>query len=100
MPPTSSPTIPFDADVQPRIQRRSSLPFLAVRVVPLAAFITGITGRAVVLFVVLYRTPMGRWKWAWALAVAFGVGQVSMNWTTGAVAPATSSQWTRPSGTE
>ena len=58
MSPTSSPTSPVDADVRARIQWRSSLPFLAVHVVPLAAVITGITARAVVLFMVLYGTRM------------------------------------------
>jgi len=34
---------------------------------------------------ILYRTPIPRLKWLWTLAIATGLGQISMNWTTGAV---------------
>lgn len=50
---TLAPSDSGDRDLRARIQWRSSLPFLAVHIMPLAAFITGITARAVVLFLVL-----------------------------------------------
>lgn len=58
MPTTLASSDTEDTDIRPRIQWRSSLPFLAVHIVPLAAFFTGITARAVVLFLVLYGMRM------------------------------------------
>jgi len=58
MPTTLARSDSAHPDLRARIQWRSSLPVLAVPIMLLAAFITGITARAVVLFVVLYGMRM------------------------------------------
>jgi hypothetical protein len=37
----------------------------------------------VVSEVVLFRTKWVRWKWLWAVACLFGIGQISVDWSTG-----------------
>ena len=37
-------------------------------------------------FVLALRSPISRGKWMWVLLTLIGIGQVSFNWTTGAVA--------------
>lgn len=51
--------------------------FVATAVVPLFILAS---------FVLALRSPIPRVKWMWALLTLIGIGQVSFNWTTGAVA--------------